>query len=95
LNVPISLVERKLQNVIRCIYIYISGAINATVEVVKESGSYIIIAIACVGSIESNHNRILTSLLWEFLNYKVRLMHRPKIVNCEAIENCKSSGPLP
>jgi len=28
---------------------------------VKESGSYIIIAIiACVGSIESNHNRILT-----------------------------------
>jgi len=40
------------------------SSIDATVEAVKEGGSYIIIAIACVGSIvESNHNRILTSLL--------------------------------
>ena len=47
------------------IYIYrFPGAIDATA--VKESGSYKIIAIAYVGSnVESNHNRILTSLLCE------------------------------
>jgi hypothetical protein len=44
------------QNIIKCKQI--SGTINATVDVVKESGSYIITAIACVLS-ESNRILIL------------------------------------